>query len=217
MWPFSTKQFSAYLGTHGLSTIPHLTAEQIEQLTTSIRTRGQLPSPFNKHKTTLRLAPSAGRCYTLQATHNRLGQAELKGLAAHWGKTLMGPQCSTWQWQAVQIEIEQPILLCACKVDAQHLNAFQTVKPELLYQIEQIEALKKNSSAWLVCSDEYLVQSALVLNGQTVSIRTWPPDYTTHVHDVIEKHLLLSDATHTIKIDHIVESRLGEVKIHGSL
>src|SRR5688500_17133124 len=101
-----------------------LPAAQLEQLLVSIRVGDPLPFPFHAYQSTLRLAPSLGPCYTLQAVRTILGQAELKGLAEHWGKTFMGPYWATWQWKAVQVEPEQPILLCACKVDSQYLNAF---------------------------------------------------------------------------------------------
>jgi hypothetical protein len=224
VWPFPTKQLSAYLSTHGLlawemlqkkgqAQPRKLSAMELKDLTQSIDGQGQLPSALKQHKTTLRLAPELGRCYTLQTAQNKLGEIELTGLAEHWGRTFMGPQFGTWQWQAVQVEIEQPILLCACKADTQHLNAFETVKPELLYHID---ALKKHSSAWVICRDEALVQSALVLEGKTASIRTWPSHYANHVQEVIEKHLSCSDTTRGLNINHVIESRLGEVQIHGS-
>lgn len=225
MWPFPTKQLSAYLSKErllawetlqekGQAKSRKLSAMQLEELTHSINAQSQLPSALKRHNTTLRLAPSLGRCYTLQAASTKLGSSELKGLAKHWGKTFMGPNYTAWQWQAVQLELAQPILLCACKVDTPLLNAFQTVKPELL---NLIDSLKANDSAWVVCRDETLVQSALVVNGAIASIRTWPSQYTNLVKEVIEKHMLLADDTRGKTIHHVVESRLGEVQPHGTL
>lgn len=190
-----------------------LPAEQLEQLVSTIRDSGRLPSPFNAYRTTLRLAPSFARCYTLHAAPTRLGSAELNGLAEHWAKTLMGQQWNEWQWQALQVEIQHPVLLFAFKVDEQHLNVFQAVKPELMYLID---TLQTHESAWVVCNDEALVQSALVLEGNIASIRTWPSHYTSHVKDVIDKHLLICDAARGANVHKVLESRFGEVIHHGT-
>jgi len=224
VWPFPTKQLSAYLSSQSLvawetspgnehDQLKKLSAIQLEELTQSIHVQGKLPPAMKRHKTTLRLAPSLGRCYTLQAANNKLGSSELKGLAEHWGKTFMGPKYSAWQWQAMQIQPGDPILLCACQVNTQYLNVFQTVKPELL---NLIDSLKANESSWVICHDEFLVQSALVKDGVIRSIRTWPSHYTNHVKEVVEKHMLLADETRGKNIHHVVESHLGEVQIHGA-
>lgn len=225
MWPFPTKQLSAYLSNQGLQAwvtpqekgqakLLELSAIELEELIHSIDTHSRLPATFKRHNTTLRLAPSLGRCYALQAVKNKLDSSELKGLAEHWGKAFMGPKYTAWQWQAVQAKPGHPILLCACQVDVKNQNVFRNVKPELL---NLIDSLKANDSAWVVCRDETLVQSALVLDGTIVSIRTWPSHYTSHVKEVINKHLLLTDDTCLSNIDHVVESRLGEVQTHGAL
>lgn len=224
MWPFPTKQLSAYLSKQSLlawetpqdkgqSKLQKLPSIRLEKLAHSINAQGNLPPDFKQFKTTLRLAPSLGRCYTLQASNTKLGSSELKGIAEHWGKTFMGSNYSAWQWQAAQAQAGDPILLCACQVHSEYLNVFQTVKPELL---NLIDSLKADDSAWVVCRDEFLVQSALVTDGVIRSIRTWPNYYTSHVKEVIEKHILLANDTLGKNIHHVVESSLGEVKTHGA-
>lgn len=224
MWPFPTKQLSAYLSKQSLlawetpqdkgrSKLRKLPAIELKELKQTINIEGKLPLDLKRHKTILRLAPSLGRCYTLQAASTKLSSTELKGLAEHWGKTFMGSNYSAWQWQAVQAQAGDPILLCACQVHAEYLNVFQTVKPELL---NLIDSLKADDSAWVVCRDEFLVQSALVTDGVIRSIRTWPNYYTSHVKEVIEKHILLANDTLGKNIHHVIESSLGEVQTHGA-
>jgi len=225
VWPFQTKQLSAYLSNQGLlawvtpkdkgqAKLQELSAIELEELIHSIDTDSRLPATFKRHNTTLRLAPSLGRCYSLQAVKNKLDASELKGLAEQWGKACMGPKYTAWKGKALHARPGHPILLCACQVDAKNQNVFRSVKPELLNLIDSINA---NDSAWVVCRDEVLVQSALVLDGTIASIRTWPSHYTSHVKEVIEKHMSLTDDTWGTNIHHVVESRLGEVQTHGAV
>lgn len=225
MWPFQTKQLIAYLGTdhftawetrqvNGQPASQQLQASTLEQLEASIRIAREVPSSFGKYQSTLRLAPSLARCYTLPAAQSSLGNNELQGLATYWAKTLMGLKWNTWNWQAVQSEIQQPILLCAHQVDTGYLNAFRKVKPELLYLMDTLE---DRDSAWVISQDDVLVQSALVIEGAIVSIHTWPANYTSSAEEVIHKHGLLSDKACSFTVHRIVESRLGEVYQHGAL
>jgi hypothetical protein len=224
VWPFPTKELSVYLSSKNLvaweilhrkgkTSQQELSAVKLQEMTASIHEHSQLTTAFKQYKTTLRLAPSLGRCYTLQAANKSLSQAELNGLADHWGRIFMGSHYAEWQWQAIQFKPEQAVLLCACQVKAQHLDVFQTVKPELIHLIDSLD---NKDCAWVVSRDEKLVQSALVLNGAISTIRAWPSQYTSDTKAVIKKHLLLSDDIQSASIDYVVESRFGEVQKHGT-
>lgn len=195
MWPFQTKQLLAYLGEHQCL---------------AVQTQGN--NSLNKHQATLRIAPCFSRCIALPASSVRLDKNELRVLAQHWGKKLMGQHWSAWQWQAFQVQLNQAILLCACKVEPHYLSAFQKVVPEIIYQIEHLDA---NESAWLVCRDEVLVQSALLVENQILSIRTWPAMYSTTAQEVVETHRLLATDLNLPVVHRIVESRCGELSHHA--
>ncbi|MCQ8895621.1 hypothetical protein NQT62_04085 [Limnobacter humi] len=188
-----------------------LANEEIQALNASIRDESRLPDPLKRSRSVLRLSPSLGRFYMLPAVHIKLGSLELNALATHWAKTFMGSKQSLWQWQAVQSCTSDPILLCACKVDIEYRQAFKTVTPEVIHILS---TLAHHDSAWVICRDDLLIQSALVLKGKVASAHAWPAMYSGGFVDVIEKHLLLSDQLLKAEVPQVIDSRYGEVETH---
>lgn len=225
MWPFHTPKLCGYLGTQGLcawleqsriyrDSQQKLSNEQVKELESSIQGEGRLPKNFRKHQSILRLAPSLAPCYALPATSVKLGQDELKAVSEHWAKTFMGKSHADWVWQTVQTAPNEALLMAACKVSPNYLNSFETVKPDLLYLLDSIHDC---DSSWIVCSDDLLVQSALVKNGKIVSVCTWPIHYGRDARSVIERHSLLRSHTSQARPCRIFESYLGEVSCHDAI